>query len=112
MKKINIFSVCVFLTTILNAQIWENNLRNIILNPSIQEKSDAFETYRQNHKYSKTYFNVTKMIGQLTYHIWTYYIILLIDLDIVWGSNLLKHAETTDGILIVLRWSVMVCNGM
>ena len=54
MKKITILSLCVCLTTLLNAQIWENNLRKTISAPSIQERNNAFETYRQNHKYSKS----------------------------------------------------------
>ena len=53
MKKLYIFSICLVFTNILVAQIWEDNLLKTNISPTIQEKSDAFETYRSKHVYTK-----------------------------------------------------------
>ena len=53
MKKLYIFGICVVFTNILVAQIWEDNLLKTNMSPTIQEKSDAFETYRSKHVYTK-----------------------------------------------------------
>lgn len=53
MKKLFVISVCLLFTNILVSQVWEDNLLKTNLSPTTQEKSDAFEAYREAHFYTK-----------------------------------------------------------
>ena len=53
MNKIYSFIILLFCTNTLVSQVWEDNLLKNNISPTIKEKSDAFESYRENHSYTK-----------------------------------------------------------
>ena len=53
MNKLALLIFTLFISTSLTAQIWEDELLKINPNPTVQEKSKAFEEYRSKHPYTK-----------------------------------------------------------
>jgi len=53
MNKLALIIFTLFISTSLTAQIWEDELLKTNPNPTVEEKSQAFEEYRATHPYTK-----------------------------------------------------------
>ncbi|MDG1348186.1 MAG: T9SS type A sorting domain-containing protein [Flavobacteriales bacterium] len=53
MNKLALLIFTLFISTSLTAQIWEDELLKTNPNPTVEEKSQAFEEYRATHPYTK-----------------------------------------------------------
>ena len=53
MKKLSLLTLFILFFSSVYPQIWEDNLRGKIINPTNKERSESFDRYRLIHPYTK-----------------------------------------------------------